>query len=84
MICQRSRSRSGGGKDGSSLGRDVEYIRMFAKVAQVQFQAVLDALNEHVSRLGEVPAVSEPLNSASDRETAAERHDPWRADLIEP
>src|SRR4029453_7059060 len=24
--------------------RDVEYIRMFAKVAQVQFQAVLDAL----------------------------------------
>jgi DivIVA domain-containing protein len=43
--------------------RDVEYIRMFAKVAQVQFQAVLDALNEHVSRLGEVPAVAEPLGS---------------------
>jgi cell division initiation protein len=43
--------------------RDVEYIRMFAKVAQVQFQAVLDALNEQVSRLGEVPASSEPLKS---------------------
>jgi DivIVA domain-containing protein len=43
--------------------RDVEYIRMFAKVAQVQFQAVLDALNEQVSRLGEVPVVSEPLKS---------------------
>jgi DivIVA domain-containing protein len=43
--------------------RDVEYIRMFAKVAQVQFQAVLDALNEQVSRLGEVPANSEPLKS---------------------
>lgn len=43
--------------------RDVEYIRMFAKVAQVQFQAVLDALNEQVSRLGEVPAVAEPLGS---------------------
>jgi DivIVA domain-containing protein len=42
--------------------RDVEYIRMFAKVAQVQFQAVLDALNEHVSKLGEVP-VTEPLKS---------------------
>jgi DivIVA domain-containing protein len=40
--------------------RDVEYIRMFAKVAQVQFQAVLDALNEHVARLGEVGGV-EPL-----------------------
>jgi DivIVA domain-containing protein len=43
--------------------RDVEYIRMFAKVAQVQFQAVLDALNEQVTRLGEVPAVAEPLRS---------------------
>jgi hypothetical protein len=36
---------------------------MFAKVAQVQFQAVLDALNEQVTRLGEVPAVAEPLRS---------------------
>jgi DivIVA domain-containing protein len=43
--------------------RDVEYIRMFAKVAQVQFQAVLDALNEQVTRLGEVPTVAEPLKS---------------------
>jgi cell division initiation protein len=43
--------------------RDVEYIRMFAKVAQVQFQAVLDALNEQVSRLGEVPSAAEPLRS---------------------
>ena len=64
--------------------RDVEYIRMFAKVAQVQFQAVLDALNEQVSRLGEVPAVSEPLKSANDRETPAEGYDPRRAELIEP
>jgi cell division initiation protein len=44
--------------------RDVEYIRMFAKVAQVQFQAVLDALNEQVTRLGEVPGTAEPLRSA--------------------
>lgn len=43
-------------------GRDVEYIRMFAKVAQVQFQAVLDALNEQVSKLGEVGGV-EPLRA---------------------
>ena len=43
--------------------RDVEYIRMFAKVAQVQFQAVLDALNEQVTRLGEMPAVAEPLRT---------------------
>ena len=50
-----------GSEDGSV--RDVEYIRMFAKVAQVQFQAVLDALNEQVSRLGEVSTTGEPLKS---------------------
>jgi DivIVA domain-containing protein len=50
--------------------RDVEYIRMFAKVAQVQFQAVLDALNEHVNRLGEGTAVAEPLKSAPPAESA--------------
>jgi DivIVA domain-containing protein len=47
--------------------RDIEYIRMFAKVAQVQFQAVLDALNEHVNRLGEVTGATGP--SKSDKET---------------
>jgi cell division initiation protein len=41
------------GSQDTSL-RDVEYIRMFAKVAQVQFQAVLDALNEHVNQLGDL------------------------------
>jgi len=61
--------------------RDVEYIRMFAKVAQVQFQAVLDALNEHVSRLGEVPAVAEPLGSDMRSADSAQSPDrntsPW-------
>lgn len=51
-----------GSNDDESGSRDVEYIRMFAKVAQVQFQAVLDALNEQVARLGEVGGV-EPLRS---------------------
>jgi DivIVA domain-containing protein len=32
---------------------DVEDVRMFAKVAQVQFRAVLDALDEQVNRLGQ-------------------------------
>jgi DivIVA domain-containing protein len=49
----------GGGEDASI--HDAEYIRMFAKVAQVQFQAVLDALEEHVNRLGGVGVVEEPL-----------------------
>ena len=43
--------------------RDVEYIRMFAKVAQVQFQAVLDALNEHVNQLGELSGSAEAAKS---------------------
>jgi hypothetical protein len=34
-----------------------EYLRMFAKVAQVHFQALLDAFNEHVSRLCGVPQI---------------------------
>lgn len=45
----------------ASVG-DVEYVRMFAKVAQVQFQAVLDALNEHVNRLGELAAGAERIS----------------------
>jgi cell division septum initiation protein DivIVA len=40
--------------------QDVEYIRMFAKVAQVHFQAVLDALDEQLHRLGEVPEIAKP------------------------
>lgn len=39
---------------------DIEYIRMFAKVAQVQFRAVLDALNEQVNRLDQVPEIEPP------------------------
>jgi hypothetical protein len=34
-----------------------EYLRMFAQVAQVQFQALLDAFHEHVSRLSGVPQI---------------------------
>jgi cell division initiation protein len=50
-----------GGQDPSL--QDVEYVRMFAKVAQVQFQAVLDALNEHVNRLGELSGIAEAAKS---------------------
>jgi DivIVA domain-containing protein len=66
-IAERAGAERAGGED--AAGRDVEYIRMFAKVAQVQFQAVLDALNEQVSRLGEVSGTVEPLRSGRDRET---------------
>jgi len=53
--------------------QDIEYIRMFAKVAQVQFRAVLDALNEQVNRLSDVPDIAEPPRPALDRETLTNR-----------
>jgi cell division initiation protein len=34
---------------------EIEYVRTFARVAQVQLRSVLDALSEQVERLGEVP-----------------------------
>jgi DivIVA domain-containing protein len=52
--------------------KDVEYIRMFAKVAQVQFQAVLDALNEHVNRLGELSGTTEPANRPAELSATTE------------
>jgi cell division initiation protein len=52
--------------------QDIEYIRMFAKVAQVQFRAVLDALNEQVNRLSDVPELAEPPRPALDRDRERE------------
>jgi DivIVA domain-containing protein len=52
---------------------DIEYIRMFARVAQVQFRAVLDALNEQVNRLSDVPEIAEPERPTIDRESLADR-----------
>ena len=34
---------------------EIEYVRTFARVAQVQLRSVLDALNDQVDRLSEVP-----------------------------
>ncbi|HYJ67469.1 MAG TPA: DivIVA domain-containing protein [Nocardioidaceae bacterium] len=37
--------------------QEIEYVRTFAKVAQLQFRAVLEALNDQVDKLGEMPQV---------------------------
>ena len=47
---------------------DVEDVRMFAKVAQVQFRAVLDALDEQVNRLGQFSETGERPKRADDQE----------------
>jgi DivIVA domain-containing protein len=38
---------------------EIEYVRTFARVAQVQLRSVLDALTEQVDRLGEVPQLDD-------------------------
>jgi cell division initiation protein len=47
---------------------DVEDVRMFAKVAQVQFRAVLDALDEQVNRLGQFSEAAERSKPVDDQE----------------
>ncbi len=37
---------------------EIEYVRTFAKVAQVQLRSVLEALTEQVDKLGDVPKMS--------------------------
>ncbi|MGM9473886.1 DivIVA domain-containing protein [Pseudarthrobacter sp. YS3] len=36
--------------------QEIEYVRTYTKVAQVQLRAVIDALAEQVDRLGDLPA----------------------------
>jgi DivIVA domain-containing protein len=50
-------------RSNGSTNPDVEDVRMFAKVAQAQFRAVLDALDEQVSRLGQFSESGERARS---------------------
>ena len=41
---------------------EIEYVRTYAQVAQIQLRSVLDALTEQVDRLGSLPqAAAEPV-----------------------
>lgn len=51
-----------------SVSSEVEDVRNFARVAQLQFRAVLDALNEQVNRLGNM--------SDSSEQAPVDHHDP--------
>ena len=55
-----------------SVPSEVEDVRNFARVAQLQFRAVLDALNEQVNRLGNV-------SDDDERTSPADHHVPARA-----
>jgi DivIVA domain-containing protein len=39
---------------------EIEYVRTFARVAQVQLRSVLDALTSEVDKLGQLPRLAEP------------------------
>jgi cell division septum initiation protein DivIVA len=56
------RAGHGGGGSGPDAS-DIEYVRTFARVAQVQFRSVLEALSEQVDRLGQLPDASEVRRS---------------------
>lgn len=50
---------------------EIEYVRTFAQVAQVQLRSVLEALAEQVDKLGEVPQLGEEDRSWVAEETNA-------------
>ncbi len=58
-VARASRSARDLGRQDPSA-RDVEYVKTFARVAQVQFKAVLDALNAEVEHLSEVAEMEAP------------------------
>lgn len=75
MVDQAGQSANGVGGRATALaerdpGQDVEYIRMFARVAQTQFLAVLDALKEQVNKLGEVSEVDELRDRSDERQVS--------------
>lgn len=39
---------------------EIEYVRTFARVAQIQLRSVLDALTEQVDKLGDMPKLASP------------------------
>ena len=58
--------------EGPSLP-EIEYVRTYAKVAQIQLRSVLDALTEQVDRLGSLPQHdAEPAESSTAHEPVDE------------
>jgi DivIVA domain-containing protein len=67
---------------------EIEYVRTYARVAQIQLRSVLDALTEQVDRLGTLP---QPDHEATESTTAAAEDEPdWtppiarRGSFVEP
>jgi DivIVA domain-containing protein len=55
---------------------EIEYVRTFARVAQVQLRSVLDALAEQVDRLGEVPELDRHSRDRVEPQSGAQQDQP--------
>jgi cell division septum initiation protein DivIVA len=75
-----------GGSGYESPVPEIEYVRTFAQVAQVQLRSVLDALTEQVDRLGSLPDLerSQPASQTGHRpEPGPDTSSNWRLGLRE-
>jgi cell division initiation protein len=65
---------------------EIEYVRTFARVAQVQLRSVLDALTEQVEKLGEVPDLPQPSRSLPSGQSTGRviTPDSWRVEPRPP
>lgn len=65
---------------------EIEYVRTFARVAQVQLRSVLDALTEQVDKLGEVPRLNDthapPAEHITDSPPNTDVH--WQLEAAPP
>lgn len=50
---------AGGHNGGAVAVPEIEYVRTFARVAQVQLRSVLDALTQEVDKLGQLPQLDD-------------------------
>lgn len=56
---------------------EIEYVRTYAKVAQVQLRSVLDALTEQVDRLGSLPQAPEAHGARMDADEGPTGEPDW-------
>lgn len=59
-LAEAASALTGSYPGGQPAAGEVEYVRTFARVAQVQLRSVLDALTEQVNRLGDVSQPEQP------------------------
>jgi cell division initiation protein len=61
---------------------EIEYVRTFARVAQVQLRSVLDALAEQVDKLGEVPEPGKGTGSRVIEAAVRTNHREWQVESL--